>query len=164
MIDHPNACPPEPHDPSGYYVRPAYLKETGALPQMEKPQVLLVEDEDDLRLLLRRVLEKRLGASVVMAVDGLDGVRHLRDKEFSLIVSDVQMPRLSGVAFWDWTRTNRPAQAERFLFITGDPGSEENYRRLQESQRTVLAKPFGLDDFETQCRRVLEQREELQLS
>lgn len=164
MIDNPNACPPEPEDSIGYFVRPDYLKGTGALPHVVQPQVLLVEDEDDLRLLLRRVLEKRFGAKVTMAVDGLDGVRHLRDKEFDLIVSDVQMPRLNGVAFWDWTRTNRPAQAQRFFFITGDPGSEENHRRLEESQRTVLAKPFSLDAFETQCRRVLDKTEELQLS
>lgn len=164
MIDHPNACPPEPNDASGYFLQPGYAKAPGLLPTSGQPRVLLVEDEDDLRFLLRRVLEKRLGADVIMAVDGLDGVRHLRDKEFSLIVSDVQMPRLNGVAFWDWTRTNRPEQAERFLFITGDPGSTENHRRLRESQRTVLAKPFGLDDFETQCRRILEQSNALQLS
>jgi len=141
---------------SGFSVprRGSEPKAADPVPQ-DRPRVLLVEDEDDLRVLLSKVISKRLSASVVSAVDGLDGVRQLRDHDFELIISDVRMPRLSGVALWNWTRANRPDLARRFLFITGDPGSDENRQALRESRRTVLNKPFSLAEFEMHCKRIL---------
>ncbi|MEM1059983.1 MAG: response regulator [Verrucomicrobiota bacterium] len=161
MIFDPNATEPggqrfDRNNENSFPVISERLSPGSDLNAGERPRVLLVEDEDDLRVLLGRVLVKRLCADVTLAVDGLDGVRRLRDREYELIVSDVRMPRLSGAALFDWTRTNRPDQAERFLFITGDPGSDENIAMLKSSGRTVLRKPILLADFERHCRRLLQ--------
>ncbi|HSE33579.1 MAG TPA: response regulator [Pyrinomonadaceae bacterium] len=59
--------------------------------------ILVVDDFDDTRLLLRTWLEKR-GYRVVEAHDGLDAVARAESDSPDLIIMDVQMPKLDGLA------------------------------------------------------------------
>jgi CheY-like chemotaxis protein len=61
-------------------------------------RVLLVEDDDDLREALADALTER-GHDVVMAADGLDGLRKLRDAGPDVVVLDLMMPQLDGWQF-----------------------------------------------------------------
>jgi DNA-binding response OmpR family regulator len=62
--------------------------------------VLLVEDDPQVRVVAARILE-RAGYAVVVANDGHEGIAALREQgeRFSLVVTDVVMPHLSGVDF-----------------------------------------------------------------
>ncbi len=57
--------------------------------------VLLVEDEPDIAGLLRDVLENE-GYAVLVATDGVDGLRCVRTKRPDLLLSNIQMPQMSG--------------------------------------------------------------------
>ena len=59
--------------------------------------ILVVDDFDDTRLLLRTWLEKR-GFRVVEAVNGLDAVARAESDSPDLIIMDVQMPQLDGLS------------------------------------------------------------------
>jgi two-component system chemotaxis sensor kinase CheA len=61
-----------------------------------KTRVLLVEDSIPIRTQVKRILEGA-GYDVTAAVDGLDGFNKLRNGQFDAVVSDVEMPNLTGL-------------------------------------------------------------------
>ncbi len=62
-----------------------------------KPKVLLVEDSPPIRTQVKRILEGS-GYDVTVAIDGLEGFKTIRaGKAFDAVVSDVEMPNLSGL-------------------------------------------------------------------
>ena len=63
--------------------------------QQPKPKVLIVDDSDSNRLVLRRVVEE-LGAEAIEAADGAEGLDAARSNEVALILLDLQMPALDG--------------------------------------------------------------------
>src|SRR5438128_12431235 len=106
-------------------------------------RVLLLEDRDDFREVLRDHLVSRL-FQVTSVLSGVEGMREIRKGAFDLIICDMMMPRMGGEMFyWAVTRV-RPATRERFIFFTGhrnDPASEFFFRRIKAR---VLFKPFKL--------------------
>jgi CheY-like chemotaxis protein len=104
--------------------------------------ILLVEDTDNLRNLLHRVLEGN-GFSVLPAADGAAALRLCEQHggTIDLVVSDIVMPRLSGLELEERIRAARPET--KFLFITGFGDQFPELRELIEHGGTnILEKPF----------------------
>lgn len=106
-------------------------------------RVLLLEDRDDFREVLRDHLAFRL-FQVISVPSGVEGLQEIRKDPFDLIICDMMMPRMGGEMFyWAVTRL-RPATAQRFIFFTGhrnNPTIEFFFKRVNA---TVLIKPFSL--------------------
>ena len=106
-------------------------------------RVLLLEDRDDFREVLRDHLVSRL-FQVTSVPSGVEGLREITKGAFDLIICDMMMPRMGGEMFyWAVTRM-RPATAQRFIFFTGhrnNPAIEFFFKRVNA---TVLIKPFKL--------------------
>ena len=109
-----------------------------------EPVVLLVEDQDTVRGLVRQVLT-RAGYDVAEASDGREGQRAFEACErVDLIVTDVVMPHMSGPEFVAQIREHHPGVP--VLFISGY-ASDEVLPRLDGDPTTdFLAKPFSLED------------------
>ncbi len=74
----------------------------------KKPaKVLLVEDSIPIRTQLRRILQGE-GYQVTIAVDGKDGLEKLKQDSFDAIISDVEMPNLSGIEMTEQVRATMP--------------------------------------------------------
>jgi CheY-like chemotaxis protein len=103
--------------------------------------ILLVEDNDHLRILLHRVLEGN-GFSVLAAADGAEALRlcQQHDGTIDLLVSDIVMPRLNGLELSEQIRAARPET--RFLFITGFGDQFPELRELINNGANILEKPF----------------------
>ena len=106
-------------------------------------RVLLLEDRDDFREVLRDHLVSRF-FQVTSVPGGVEGLHEIRKDVFDLIICDMMMPRMGGEMFyWAVTRI-RPATAQRFIFFTGhrnNPAIEFFFKRVNA---TVLIKPFTL--------------------
>jgi CheY-like chemotaxis protein len=106
-------------------------------------RVLLLEDRDDFREVLRDHLAFRL-FQVTSVPSGVEGLREITKDAFDLIICDMLMPGMGGEMFyWAVTRM-RPATAQRFIFFTGhrnNPAIEFFFKRVKA---TVLIKPFSL--------------------
>lgn len=68
--------------------------------------ILLVEDDVHMLRVLSMWLERN-GHTIAEAVDGLKGQAKLIERSFDLVVSDVNMPGMDGVALVRWLRTKR---------------------------------------------------------
>jgi two-component system chemotaxis sensor kinase CheA len=78
---------------SGRYAAPVHRSHAATL--APRASILVAEDSVTARMLLKNILESA-GYRVTTAVDGLDALTNLRNGEFDLLVSDVEMPRMDG--------------------------------------------------------------------
>ena len=105
-----------------------------------KLRVLVVEDEDHVRAVLRLALEQQ-GCDVVTAEDGVEALDAIEVEPFDAVVSDVQMPRRDGIWLWREAVAARPELAGRFVFISGYAFPEHDHGSERER---FLAKPFTM--------------------
>ncbi len=117
--------------------------------------VLLVEDNAELRVTTRRVLE-RLGYGVVEAADGEAALAlyDARQGRIAIVLSDLLMPRLSGPALYRAVRAKNPTA--RFLFTSGYSETDITQRSLLDPGVPFLAKPWTIADLARAVRKVLD--------
>ncbi len=119
---------------------------------LRNQRILLVEDNAVNELLARRLLEKA-GCEVITATDGIeavdmvDEVRTSGKPPFSLILMDVQMPRLNGVEAARTIKANYDADPAKkpcppIVAITANAFAEDRQRYLDAGMDDYLAKPF----------------------
>ena len=109
-------------------------------------RVLLAEDDATNRMVAIRMLA-RLGASAVVARDGEEAVAAVAQAEFDLVLMDVHMPRMDGIAATKEigafsTRTGRPRP--RIVAVTANALSGDSDRLLAAGMDGYLAKPITL--------------------
>ncbi|MCF3648846.1 ATP-binding protein [Synoicihabitans lomoniglobus] len=112
-------------------------------------RVLVVDDEDVLRSVLREMLRSQFGCEIEMAADGREGLAALRSRAYDLVISDVRMPKMNGVEFYEAIAAVRAEQQRRFVFVTGYVGDKDEVALPPDVP--VLAKPFSLHEFESLC-------------
>lgn len=78
---------------------------SSAVPASVKPKILVVDDESDIRMLLRAVLSVS-GFVVEDARDGVEAVERLAERDFDLVISDIYMPNMDGIQFLRHMREN----------------------------------------------------------
>jgi len=105
--------------------------------------ILLIEDEQAQRELVRHVLEPR-GFEVIEADNGREGIARLERREFAVILLDLRMPGGSGEFVIQWILANRMHLRSRILVMTGDllsPGLEVFLNKVEVP---LLPKPYLL--------------------
>lgn len=110
------------------------------------PRILVIDDDQDIRTLLRTALE-RTGHEVVEASNGLEGVRRWREVRPDLVITDLMMPGKDGLDMVFEMVSLAPDV--RVIAMTGG-GWKEAIDRLHDARlfgavRTV-AKPFTLSE------------------
>jgi two-component system NtrC family sensor kinase len=119
------------------------VADAGLLPAISGRRVLVVDDEESIRLLLHDVL--RLDRhDVQLARSGLEATQYALNERYDIIITDMKMPGLDGASFYRQLRDRDPEQARRVIFITGDTVSPDTRAFLQHVSNPVLSKPFKI--------------------
>jgi len=110
----------------------------------ETTTILLVEDEDTVRKVIERLLDK-LGYHVLSARSAEEAIELFdeRDEELDLVLTDVVMPGLTGVEMAEVLKERRPDM--RFLFTSGYT-SKELGGNPQAPPEPFLPKPFSMEE------------------
>ena len=106
---------------------------------MSASWILVVDDDDDIRGLLRTLLE-RAGHEVVDASDGRAGLRELFARSPDLVILDVSMPGLDG---WATLERIREVSDVPVLMLTARDAELERVRGLRGGADDYVIKPFG---------------------
>jgi len=106
---------------------------------MAGSQILVVDDDDDIRGLVRTLLE-RAGHDVSDASDGREGLRELYAGSLDLVILDVAMPGLDG---WATLERIREVSDVPVLMLTARDGELERVRGLKGGADDYVIKPFG---------------------
>ena len=104
-------------------------------PFAKKPTILLVEDSLMIRARVKGWLQQA-GYEVVTAVDGIDGMNRLHSQSFDAIISDVQMPRMDGLALVAAIR-KEPSYSNVPIILFTSLSDEEDQRKGQEVGATA---------------------------
>jgi DNA-binding response OmpR family regulator len=102
-------------------------------------RVLVVDDEPDLRRLVRRLLERE-GAEVDEAADGTASLHALYDRRPDMVILDVLMPGMDG---WETLARIRDSSDVPVLMLTARGQELDRVRGLREGADDYVAKPFG---------------------
>jgi two-component system response regulator MprA len=118
---------------------------------MNRPRILVVEDDGRLAATLERVLEAE-GHVVELAADGLEAVRLARERPPDLVVLDVMLPGLDGIGV---CRRLRATAQFPILLLTALGGTEERVRGLDSGADDYLVKPFAYQELLARVRALL---------
>ena len=102
-------------------------------------RILVIDDEEDIRMLLRELLE-RAGYSVDEAADGKTGLRQLYANAPALVILDVSMPDMDGYQALERIRDLSDVPV---LMLTARTQELEKVRGLSAGADDYVAKPFG---------------------
>ncbi len=109
-------------------------------------KVLVVEDSRAMRVFVSSILEAT-GVYEVQEVDnGFDALRALPRGDFVLIVTDVNMPDVSGIELTRFVRDNAKYREIPVIVISTDSAKTDLQRALDAGASAFLAKPFTADE------------------
>lgn len=126
----------------------------GPTPRGAGERVLLVEDDPQVRMLVRTVLEE-LGYKAMEAVDGPAALPILEsDARINLLVTDVGLPGMNGRQLAEIARERRPDLP--VLFITGYAANAAERASFLAPGMRMISKPFPMDGLARTLREILE--------
>jgi signal transduction histidine kinase/CheY-like chemotaxis protein len=123
-------------------VAEAAVAASGVLPLMERPRVLVVEDEPQVRAIAARALNNA-GFEVLQAANGAAALALVKSEErgFDVIVTDVVMPELNGLELARAVRQLQPQVA--WVFMSGFPEAMQCAGPDEFADAAFLSKPFA---------------------
>lgn len=123
-------------------------------PSTERPQVLVVDDEEIIAQLIADVLGGE-GYDVDTARHGGAALEKLEKRTYDLILSDLRMPELDGLGLYRAIQQRRPDLLRRFVFITGTSEHADYQGFIDDVKAPILLKPFDVTELQRVARDIL---------
>jgi signal transduction histidine kinase len=117
--------------------------------------ILVVEDEEPIRRVTRRVLEKH-GYTVLTAMDGQDALRQYSqyDNQIDLVISDVVMPKMGGTRLYE--QLSAAGRPPKILFTSGYTAKDFRVSGALDPSLPFLHKPWSVTEMLQKVREVLD--------
>jgi CheY-like chemotaxis protein len=120
-------------------------------------EVLVVEDDEAIRGLLRSVL-RRDGYAVAEAADGVEGLEKMREHAYDVVLLDLMMPRMNGWEVLDELARDAAEQLACVIVISAALPKKPLHPEHESAVYAVLPKPFELDEVRRTIRQCVEAR------
>lgn len=124
------------------------------LNNLSPPAILVVEDDDDNRLMMK-VMLKMKGYRVVEARDGEEALRVMEEDPPGLIMTDLQLPGLSGFALAHRVRQTPTLSAVPIVVLSGHDPIQHRALSLAAGCNEFLLKPVDFERLEAVLERLL---------
>src|SRR5205823_7062919 len=119
-----------------------------------RPTVMVVDDYEDNRSMLRHLLEAK-GYRVVEAADGLEAVAVAQSSHPNLILMDLSLPRLDGLAAMRRIRAEAALHAVPVVAVSGHVQAEDQAAALAAGFRAYITKPIDFEQLLALLKRLL---------
>jgi two-component system cell cycle response regulator len=121
----------------------------------DRQSVLSVDDDRDLRDLLHELITG-MGLISATAVDGMDALEKMKEDQFDIVITDINMPRLNGIGLIK--RVAAEYSDTDVIAITGFQ-TEYNYTDIIAlGASDFISKPINMNEFEAKIKRILRER------
>lgn len=117
-------------------------------PQEGRKSILLIEDDESIREYLKLILADEYDLTV--AQTGPEGLNLLKNGEYSILLSDLNLPGVSGIEICDVALEK--GMKGRIILVTGYLIGREQKQKLEEAGVTMILKPFNLNNLENTIR------------
>ncbi|NBV51864.1 response regulator, partial [bacterium] len=106
-------------------------------------RILVVDDEESIREFFQIML-KREGYEVIAAANGREGLEALKKSQVDMIISDIQMPEVSGLEFLTKVKEQDPDAV--VVMITAFGSTETAIEAMKLGAHDYVQKPFKIDE------------------
>ena len=121
------------------------------------PNILLIEDEDSIRRVLKKVLQEDNQSYIFTeATDGQEGISTLKKQEFDLILCDIKMPKKDGIEVLDFIRNH--TSTTPVVMISGHGNLETAVKAMRMGAFDYISKPPDLNHLLSTVRSALQSK------
>ncbi len=117
-------------------------------------RILVVDDEADMLMMLRMLVEKHTGYGVETTNNPSEALKRLSDEPFDLVVTDLKMPGFDGMELFEEIRKTAPQLPVILITAYGSPEIADE--AVREGIADFITKPFRKDRILFSIRRSLE--------
>ncbi|RMD76299.1 MAG: response regulator [Chloroflexi bacterium] len=117
-------------------------------------KILLAEDEEDLQLIFKMVLEDE-NYTVTVVNNGYEALEQLANDTFDLLLIDVMMPQMDGLELCERIQAHPVWRQIPILLLTAKPKSSLSLKDLPPMIRGLIEKPFNVFQLIDEVRTIL---------
>jgi len=111
----------------------------------EQINILIAEDDAHIALALKMIMRKIVGAQITSVTDGRQALEELRQKHYHLLISDWNMPELTGMELLMQLRADDEYKNLPFLMLTARTDLTSVKEVLNIEHADYISKPFNND-------------------
>ena len=120
---------------------------------MQGKNILVVDDEEDVREILESVL-KKLEFNPFLAASGHEALEIINNNKIDVILSDLYMPEMDGIELLKRVKSNKKNIV--FMMITAHPTIETAVDAIKKGAYDYLTKPFHIEEVRLKINRAME--------
>lgn len=117
--------------------------------------ILIVEDSETTRSLIRAVIEEMDDFNIIEASSGFEALKILPTERFHLIITDINMPDINGIELIRFVKTNPFYKDIPLIIITTERSEEDRKKGMSLGASAYITKPFKAEELKEAIRKVL---------
>lgn len=121
-----------------------------------KMNVLIVDDFSTMRRIVKNILRQLGFENILEADDGMNALDVLRSQKVDFIISDWNMPRLSGMELLKAVRTSEEWKDLPFLMVTAEGQKENVIEAVKAKVSNYIVKPFTPETLSEKIKKIFE--------
>jgi two-component system, chemotaxis family, chemotaxis protein CheY len=121
-----------------------------------KMKVLVVDDFSTMRRIVKNILRQLGFENILEADDGMSALDVLRSQSVDFIISDWNMPRLSGMELLKAVRTSEEWKDLPFLMVTAEGQKENVIEAVKAKVSNYIVKPFTPETLAEKIKKIFE--------
>jgi len=125
----------------------------------EKPQILVVEDNEDLLSFITTELASTY--AILKAENGEEALKIIHNENIQLVISDVTMPIMDGITMCKKIKTNLETSHIPVILLTAKNSLKSQIDGLEVGADAYVAKPFSMDYLKVQANNLIENRRQI---
>ncbi len=126
-----------------------------------KPNVLIVDDEPEILMLLKAILQRNY--NIIEANDGHVALKLVREYSPDLIICDIMMPTMDGISFTKIIKGDREFNAIPIILLTAVTAENERIAGLKTRADAYITKPFNSGELNVVIDNLIEKHHRLSL-
>ena len=124
---------------------------------MDKPNVLIVDDEFEVRDIIKEYLEKIIECNIQESENGEDALNKIKMTNFDLIILDLKMPGISGIDIM--RKVKNEGNLPDILVTTAWDSVQIANEVIEEGAIDYISKPVVLETIKLKVKNILERKE-----
>jgi two-component system, chemotaxis family, chemotaxis protein CheY len=119
-------------------------------------KILIVDDFATMRKVIRNLLKQLGYENIAEAEDGVVALRTLRSQKIDLVVSDWNMPNMTGLELLKAVRADEELKATPFLMVTAEALQDNVIAAVKAGVNNYIVKPFTAEVLNEKISKILE--------
>lgn len=120
-------------------------------------RILIVDDEPDIRAMLKRAVERVLKLPADTAASGLEALEQIRERHYHVMVTDIAMPEMDGLSLFRAVKERHPEI--QVIVLTATASVETSMAAVKSHVFSYLTKPVSMDRFVKEIQAALADQE-----